>query len=887
MRKLMQQLSRFAALLLFFAAFSLASLPTDISAQQTTETWMDISRTPSLSAGNVLNEREYSELFESRQGVFNDMKCRERSVNFAPLDHPSAGMPYDGCWFSTSIGLLEEDGHGFRPTGWEVAGYVNSFNSQLFPTKHLEHFIEYDTDQSITVRRSDRFIDEAQVTPADTGWDFPVFLDWVYPNSGFKLVHPDGTPWTLESSALNNKMWYSDNGKYLAIWSDEGYLVLLSLETLTIKTIGTGHVGYASLAISDNGRYIAVNSFNDPGLQLIDAWSCGQTDPIHVTAPVTCPSRTISEELIDFGAPNSYGLLPVFHGNDLLSYYMQHDSNEYREYILRAPNTKPGTNYIALGDSYTSGEGAGHYIDGTDSVFNRCHLSWHSYPFQLDLHLPLDSTHSVACSGATTYNIIGGHSNDAAQYSNRHPIHEESQWLPGYGWQLDFIKDEHNPVNVVSVGIGGNDIEFASRIQKCVLYPNDCFQSDQEKLDLAYEISEKFDRFVTVFKALRSAALSKSSDARVYIVGYPSIVSSWGDKCRPNVRLSDKERKLANDVVYHLNTVLSAASRRAGVEFVDIFSALFGHRLCEDTSTPAMHGATLPEKNSSYHPTAFGQQLIYKRIRAVTNSFSRSLPFPDNTVGQPNPRLSLLTSGINESLERSVKLLFGRTIGIEVVLRHLEVASFVLKSEYELKPRTQYELFLASEPVHLGTYETNETGELSVEFKIPEHVEPGLHTLHVRGVNTQNEEIDVYKTIYVAVTNEDWDGDGIANHQEPCGVFEPSSTDLDADGVDDACDTFAESFTEGNNPVKTSGSGTKSSGYDLEKEPPGEKDNLIALLGVDSRSDPPGAQNENGYSERMVVQEISERVSPVLPLLMVLVILTAILSFKAILNHRT
>src|SRR5690606_11566458 len=118
-----------------------------------------------------------------------------------------------------------------------------------------------------------------------------------------------------------------------------------------------------------------------------------------------------------------------------------------------------------------------------------------------------------------------------------------------------------------------------------------------------------------------------------------------------NVRLSEKERKLANDVVYHLNTVLSAASRRAGVEFVDLFSALYGHRLCENTSTPAMHGATLPDKSSSYHPTEFGQRLVYQRIRLMTDDFNKSLPFPDSTVGKPDPRASLLTSGINESLE--------------------------------------------------------------------------------------------------------------------------------------------------------------------------------------------------------------------------------------------
>src|SRR5262252_4081115 len=57
--------------------------------------------------------------------------------------------------------------------------------------------------------------------------------------------------------------------------------------------------------------------------------------------------------------------------------------------------------YVALGDSFTSGEGAGDYLPGTNIKGDSCHRSRHAYPgavaeqlaFKLSFH---------ACSGAIT-----------------------------------------------------------------------------------------------------------------------------------------------------------------------------------------------------------------------------------------------------------------------------------------------------------------------------------------------------------------------------------------------------------------------------------------------------------------------------------------------------
>src|SRR6185437_3010028 len=64
------------------------------------------------------------------------------------------------------------------------------------------------------------------------------------------------------------------------------------------------------------------------------------------------------------------------------------------------------TDYIGLGDSYTSGEGAFDYLEGTDTADDMCHLSARSYPLLLTHDLfSAAGGHSVACSGAVISDV--------------------------------------------------------------------------------------------------------------------------------------------------------------------------------------------------------------------------------------------------------------------------------------------------------------------------------------------------------------------------------------------------------------------------------------------------------------------------------------------------
>ena len=103
---------------------------------------------------------------------------------------------------------------------------------------------------------------------------------------------------------------------------------------------------------------------------------------------------------------------------------------------MPAAEAAAAVNYVALGDSYSSGLGAGSYISSSGS----CDRSNNAYPEQwAAAHAPASFV-SVACAGATTSDVIGS--------------------------QVSALSAS---TTLVSLTIGGNDAGFSSTMETCVL----------------------------------------------------------------------------------------------------------------------------------------------------------------------------------------------------------------------------------------------------------------------------------------------------------------------------------------------------------------------------------------------------------------------------------
>lgn len=231
-----------------------------------------------------------------------------------------------------------------------------------------------------------------------------------------------------------------------------------------------------------------------------------------------------------------------------------------------APASAAPAAYVALGDSYASGDGAGSY----DPASGGCLRSTNAYPATwAAAHAPASFT-SVACAGATTTDVLSS--------------------------QLSAVA---SGTTLVSITIGGNDVGFSNIMQTCVL------GSDSACLS-AVSAGEQYadTQLPPALRTLFAAVHGRAPAAHVVVVDYPhlyTIVSFC-------IGLDNTKRTALNQGADHLDAALAKGAADAGFTFADVRSQFAGHELCSGQGW--LHSITIPI-GESYHPTATGQNLGY------------------------------------------------------------------------------------------------------------------------------------------------------------------------------------------------------------------------------------------------------------------------------------
>ncbi len=243
--------------------------------------------------------------------------------------------------------------------------------------------------------------------------------------------------------------------------------------------------------------------------------------------------------------------------------------------------------YVALGDSYSSGEGAPPYLhDAADPA--SCQRSTGGWAARLakDVDTVVAFTQR-ACSSATTAFMTG-------PWASRN--------LPA---QIPASPDP--TVTLVTFTIGGNDLGFGGIVADCYLL--DCSAVPANGL-FTTGLGQLLEHLSTsVYPALRQAY----PNARIVQVGYPRLTPAVGRPVQGCAWLTAKEQAAGALIVAELDDTIRAASRRslrpggAKVQFVNATNALRGHELC--SASPWIQPVTIGGAAAA-HPTAAGQQAI-------------------------------------------------------------------------------------------------------------------------------------------------------------------------------------------------------------------------------------------------------------------------------------
>jgi lysophospholipase L1-like esterase len=222
--------------------------------------------------------------------------------------------------------------------------------------------------------------------------------------------------------------------------------------------------------------------------------------------------------------------------------------------------------YVALGDSYSSGLGAGDIISSSGS----CDRSSVAYPqLWATAHAPA-SFAFAACSGATTSTVLST--------------------------QLTALS---TATTLVSITIGGNDVGFDAVMETCVLHSTSTCVSavNTAEGEVASQLPGELD-------SVLAAIASHAPSAKVVVLGYPQLYDLANSSLC--LGLSTTDRTDLNQAANLLDGQIQAAATRHGDRFADVRAIFAGHQNCDGPSS-WLHAVNILDISESYHPTAAGQ----------------------------------------------------------------------------------------------------------------------------------------------------------------------------------------------------------------------------------------------------------------------------------------
>jgi len=253
-------------------------------------------------------------------------------------------------------------------------------------------------------------------------------------------------------------------------------------------------------------------------------------------------------------------------------------------------------NYLALGDSYSSGEGApkSGFISGTDTTDNQCHRSDAAYSQLVRKSLGIVYGTFRACSGAVINDF----------YANNHANAAEPA-------QLSWINDS---TNLVTLTIGGNDIGFGNVMGYCAKrtagnpYCKDALGTQVDAAISHLKSRDPNDK--QTLQSVYSAVREKAKNAHVVVLGYPRLFpknppATCGTGAG-TIKFVRSDMKWMNEVADKLNQAIKDAAIDQGFTYLDVNSAFKGHELC--TPDRYLNRAIVNHAVWSFHPNVEGQK---------------------------------------------------------------------------------------------------------------------------------------------------------------------------------------------------------------------------------------------------------------------------------------
>jgi hypothetical protein len=309
-------------------------------------------------------------------------------------------------------------------------------------------------------------------------------------------------------------------------------------------------------------------------------------------------------------------------GTWIYDWYMDTPLVQTDGYSSRMPHcgAESSKRFVALGDSYSSGQGTYNYF-GSNPTNCRRSTQTYSYVWARTYSLPSwlpERTDPIllACGGATLSALTSSYNGELPQLNTG---------------------DLGPLTKLVTISIGGNDVGFPDILEMCmdrVRHNDNCWQVELNDPGSDGYIAGWTGAYQMI-DALKSSLVSaynqirfKAPYAKIIVVGYPMIfptsvlqLCGWSLGVPP--QMSANSLHAIRDTWAHMNAIVKSAAAQAGVYFMDDSASWAGHDFC--TAVPFAQGikgfdpvnGDFDADFESYHPNADG----YWQMAYDLNSF--------------------------------------------------------------------------------------------------------------------------------------------------------------------------------------------------------------------------------------------------------------------------
>ena len=259
--------------------------------------------------------------------------------------------------------------------------------------------------------------------------------------------------------------------------------------------------------------------------------------------------------------------------------------------------------YVALGDSFSSGEGNPPYREGTDRLlpYDRCHRSNLAYPVLVRHARPAGAWSFWACSGARIPDMTHRNAENPTELAQLDRVAPPGTSDPSVG--------------LVTLTIGGNDAQFGLAvgcIASQIVAPLVCPSGWQATVAAATW------RLRTTLPPVLRALRKRAPNARILLLGYPDPFPRSvprGSRCSlwfsaADIAWATKEAALLNDVIR-----VAATTSHAAITYVPP-TGFARHDVC--SRSPWFNPFEIgPDRiGGSFHPTALGQRQLAREVLA-------------------------------------------------------------------------------------------------------------------------------------------------------------------------------------------------------------------------------------------------------------------------------